>query len=659
MALRFEENRGQFGAAVRFAARSGVSDWYLTDGGPSFQLGAQRVDLRMVHANPAPTIEPLDRMAAQTNYMIGARSQWRTGVANYERVRYHGIYPGVDIVYYGNHGQLEYDFEMQAGVSPDAIRMEFAGAETLAITPEGDLAIYAGGIHTVQKKPVILQDGRRIAGRYTLLARNEAGLVLDGYDASRPLVIDPVLIYAAYFGTSGADFYTGMKAMPNGLVYLVGSTNKYENVGTDNAYRNTAAGLQDAFLLILDTNTFTIKYLTYLGGANNDAATAVDVDAAGFVYVTGTTNSTDFPVVGNAVQTTGAASTMDAFVSRFDPNTVGTDGLVYSTYLGGASGNESANAIAIDKNGYIYVIGTTRSSDFPVTSTAYAGVIYGLQDAFISVLDPNSTSLVYSTYMGGELADDGRAIAVGTNGLVYYAASTNSTQFPMEGPSYRNTLQGDVDIVVGVIDITKSGAPSQPYSTYFGGSDLEEVRSLALDANNRVILTGYTLSSDCANGPDGCVPFPVTSDAIRRTPAGNGDVFVSIVDPSTPASFVKYSTYFGGSQGDVAYSVKPDGKGNLYLTGYTLSPNLFTVGAPQPGYGKGINMFVAAIRPGVPGNAGIVFSTYLGQTSTYVGNAVDIAPDGTIYMAGFGQNGLPSANGYFGGTSDAYLIIMK
>src|SRR5262249_9677786 len=133
MALRFEENRGQFGAAGRVSGRSGGSDFDLTDGGPSFQLGAQRVDLRMVHANPAPTIEPLDRMAAQTNYMIGARSQWRTGVANYERVRYHGIYPGVDIVYYGNHGQLEYDFEMQAGVSPDAIRMDFAGAETLAI----------------------------------------------------------------------------------------------------------------------------------------------------------------------------------------------------------------------------------------------------------------------------------------------------------------------------------------------------------------------------------------------------------------------------------------------------------------------------------------------------------------------------------------------
>jgi hypothetical protein len=275
--------------------------------------------------------------------------------------------------------------------------------------------------------------------------------------------------------------------------------------------------------------------------------------------------------------------------------------------------------------------------------------MYGPQDAFITVLDPNNAALVYSTYMGGELDDDGRAIAVGTDGKIYYAASTNSTQFPMEGAGYRQTLQGSLDIVIGVIDITKANASSMPYSTYFGGGDLEEVRAIALDANNQVILTGYTFSDD----------FPVTSNAIRRTPAGNGDVFISIVNPSTPSDFVKYSTYFGGNQGDVAYSVKPDGKGNIYFTGYTLSPNLFTVGAPQPGYGKGINMFVAAIRPGVPGNAGIVFSTYLGATATYVGNAVDIGPDGTIYAAGYGQSGLPSANGYFGGVSDAYVVIMQ
>jgi hypothetical protein len=289
----------------------------------------------------------------------------------------------------------------------------------------------------------------------------------------------------------------------------------------------------------------------------------------------------------------------------------------------------------------------------PVPSDrAYASVMYGTQDAFITKIDPDSGSpLVYSTYMGGELADDGRAIAVGTNGLVYFAASTTSAQFPMEGAGYRQNLQGAVDIAIGVIDMSKSGAASMPYSTYFGGSDLEEVRRIALDANNNVVLTGYTLSSD----------FPTTAGALSRAPLGNSDVFVSVVNPNNPANFLVYSTYFGGSQGDVAYDVMPDSAGNIYVTGYTLSPDLFTVDAPQSGWGGGINIFVAKIKPGTAGRAGITFSTYFGQSGQYVGNALALGADGSVYTAGYGSIGLPSsgnAQGYFAG-NDGFLIVVK
>src|ERR1051326_2293456 len=246
--LRFEENRGQFSKSVRYMARSGGYDLQLTDRGASFDLGGQRVALQMVHANPQSKVEPLKPMEARTNYFVGARSQWHTGIANYERVRYHGVYPGVDVVYYGNQGQLEYDFELQPGANPDAVRMEFKGADHLAITSAGDLAIYAGGVETVQKKPVIFQDGRRIAGHYTLEAPNEAGVVLDGYDPARPLVIDPILVYATYFGTSGADQITAIKMGPNGLLYFTGSTNKYEIGTTDGTYSDHVIGLVDGFL---------------------------------------------------------------------------------------------------------------------------------------------------------------------------------------------------------------------------------------------------------------------------------------------------------------------------------------------------------------------------------------------------------------------------
>jgi hypothetical protein len=326
----------------------------------------------------------------------------------------------------------------------------------------------AGGAQVIQKKPLIYQDGRQIAGRYTLAAHNQVGLTLEEYDRTRPLVIDPILLYCTYVGTSGQDQITAMKMGPNGRLYITGSTNTGEFQTINGAYSDHTLGLVDIFLAIVDTTpngNYALTYLSYLGGSNNDVPMALDVDSKGLAYITGSTTSPDFPMAGSSFQTTGAGATQDAYVAVIDPSQYGGVSLVYSTFLGGATGLEVGNGIAVDKNGLIYVIGTTRSTDFPVTTSGYAGVLYGAQDAFITVIDPKSTSLRYSTYMGGELSDDGRAIAVGTNGLVYFAANTYSTQFPIEGPFYRNQLQGGIDVVVGVIDINKfgngsSGSPS-------------------------------------------------------------------------------------------------------------------------------------------------------------------------------------------------------
>jgi hypothetical protein len=257
--------------------------------------------------------------------------------------------------------------------------------------------------------------------------------------------------------------------------------------------------------------------------------------------------------------------------------------------------------------------------------------------------------------MGGELADDGRAIAVGTNGLVYFAVSTFSTQFPIEGAYYRNYLAGGIDIAVGVIDITKHGngsdgtPASMIYSSYLGGSDLDEVRAMSLDANNNMLLTGYTFSSD----------FPVTANAVQSSAPGNGDVFLTIVNPNNPSHFLVYSSYFGGSQADVAYAIKADNAGGFYVTGYTLSSDLYTVAAPQPGTGGGINLFMAQINPNVAGRSGIKFSSYLGSKGTYVGNAITLGSDGSLYIAGYGQSGLPTWNSYAGGNSDGFVVVLK
>ncbi|HXB69212.1 MAG TPA: SBBP repeat-containing protein [Candidatus Acidoferrales bacterium] len=675
--LRFEENRGQWSSAVRYAARAGGYTLQLSADGAALAMpgaehvDAERVEMVLVKANPAAEIVGLDRMPARTDYFVGSRQHWRTGVANYPRVQYRGVYPGIDVVYYGNQRSLEYDFVVQPGADPRAIRLQFRGGAKAAdakvkvnVTAEGDLALDLNGQRILQKKPLVYQDtagGRRlVAGRYALVGRNEVALRLGDYDRTRTLVIDPVLVYCTYLGSSGADQITAMKLDSKGLLYITGSTTTGEIPFVNGAYNNNNAGLTDIFLAIVNTATadrsFPLVYFSYLGGAALDIPLGIDVDSKGVVYLTGTTTSTDFPVVGNSIANTGSGTEQQAFVSVIDPSQYGGVSLTYSTYLGGTTGTNAGRGIAVGPNGHIYVIGTTASTDFPVTTSAYAQVLFGPRDAFLCQLDPNSTSLVYSTYLGGELDDDGRSIAVGSNGLVYFAATTDSLQFPMEGPGFRQTQQqGVIGIIIGVMDMSQFGEPSLVYSTYFGGNavgDVSEARKIVLDSKNRVMVTGYTLSS----------AFPTTPDAIQLRAGGNGDVFVSIVNPSDPPRFLVYSTYLGGSQGEVAYDLAGDAAGNIYVTGYTLSPDFPVKSAPQAAWGNGTNLFIAKIQPGTAGQTGLLFSTYFGAAGVYVGNGIAVGPDGSVYTAGYSTVGLPSSangNGFAGGVSDGFLIVIK
>jgi hypothetical protein len=651
--LRFEENRGQWDASVRFAARSAGANLQLTTRGPAFLVGANRVEISLVHASPSPVIQPLDRMPATTNYMVGARSQWHTGIANYSRVRYQSVYPGIDVVYYGNQNQLEYDFVLAPGANPDAIRLHFDGDVQVSLTPDGDLALRSDGAQVLQKAPVIYQDNRPIRGRYTLLARNQVGFRLDRYDRTRPLVIDPILVYCAYMGSSGNDRIIAMKMGPNGQLYITGSTPTSEMPYIDGAYDNFNDGLTDIFLAIIDTTdgNFTLKYFSYLGGTNNDVPQALEVDSAGVAYLAGYTSSVDFPMAGNSYQTTASTTGTTGFVATIDPSLYGGVSLTYSTYLSGTDGLTTITGIALDSAGFIYLIGTTQATDFPYTDSAYAQVLFGSQNAFLTKLDRNSLSLPYSTYLGGGTTDEGKSIAVGTDGKVYFGITTTGTQFPLEGPYYSNVSPDAVGVhtIVGMMDMTKSGEASLVYSTYFGGSNNDEVRKIALDAHNNVILTGFTLSND----------FPTTADAVQHNPGGNTDVFVSIVNPNDPPRFLIYSTYFGGAQGEVGYDVKPDGAGNIYFTGYSLSPDLFTVGALY-GWGGGIDVFVAAVTPGKPGRAGLRFCTYLGADGTYVASTLVLGPDGSIYVGGYGNVGLPiTGAGFAGGAADGFLVVLK
>jgi hypothetical protein len=301
-----------------------------------------------------------------------------------------------------------------------------------------------------------------------------------------------------------------------------------------------------------------------------------------------------------------------------------------------------------------YVIGSTRSDNFPCTGSAYQKVRWGLQDTFIAKLNPNveTNSLLYSTYLGGELTDYGEAIAVTPDGKVYFAATTDSLIFPWAGNSYSHESFGGVDTVVGQMDLTQSGEPSLVYTTYLGGSGYDEARAIAIDPAGKLLVTGYTLSTN----------LPTTPGAYQLGLNGNADVFFAKVDTTAPPeSFVNYLTYLGGSGGDVAFAIASDPDGNAYLTGYTLSRDFPITGdALQRDWGWGVDIFVAKLNPA----GALTYSTYIGQAGLNAGYSIAAGKDGSIYVGGVaGRQGIsPTSNAfqgtYGGGYSDGFIVVM-
>ena len=375
---------------MRFTARSNGANLQLTALGPAFLVGSSRVEIDLFHGSAAPAIQPLDRLPAITNYMVGARSQWHTGIANYARVRYQAVYPGIDVVYYGNQNQLEYDFELAPGANPDAIRLNFRGDVKVSLTPSGDLALDSNGTQVLQKAPVMRQDNRRIQGRYTLLARNQVGFRLERYDHTRPLVIDPILVYCTYMGSSGTDRVTAMKMGPNGLLYVTGSTSTGEMLYIDGAYDNFNDGLTDVFLAIIDTTAngnFALKYFSYYGGSKSIPRWPWTWIPMAWLhrrhhhlggFAAGRKLGADHRICFGQQRLRGG--------DRPQPVRGRFPGLTPPIWAG-TDGNNVVNGIALDASGFIYVIGTTNATDFPLTDSGYAQTLYGSQDAFLSKID--------------------------------------------------------------------------------------------------------------------------------------------------------------------------------------------------------------------------------------------------------------------------------
>lgn len=672
--VRFEPNAGQWDPQVRYAARAGGYGVVLTSSeavvtlAPNDGKPARRIGISLDGAAALPDSEGLDPISARGSYLLGNRpSDWRTGVPQYGRVRYREVYPGIDLVYYADGRQLEYDFVLQPGADPGKIRMRFRGADRVSLTGSGDLLLQAGGRSVTQKRPVVYQeeaDGTRraIVARYRISGKNAARVEVADYDASKPLVIDPVLQYSSLFGGARGDAVTGVKVDAQGFVWVSGYVSDGGIPARGGEFSGEFKAGTDIFVAKIDPKAFgndSLVYYTYIGGNGADAATDLAMDAQGNVYLTGSTNSTDFPLGGYAYQTSRKESSTEAFVLKLRPAVAGEYSLAYSSYLGGR-GTDEGRGVDVDAAGKIYIVGTTTSENFPAVS-ARQGTKWGEQDAFVAKFDPDAldgaASLMYSSLLGGNGFDDGRSIAVTPEGIAYIAGSTSSTEFPWAGAPYYDTYQGGVDVFLAKVDASKAGEESVPYASYFGGTGLDEARRVTLDAEGKLWLTGVTLSND----------LPVTANAFQGSrPGGDGDGFVVRLNLEAPReAAVEYLSYLGGSAGDVAYDVAPDPAGGVWVTGYTLSRDFpVTQDALAAAYPGGVNVFATKIDPAGKNGTSLAYSTYLGQINIHVGYAIAAGPNGRVVIGGVTSSPAmrttenAARSEYAGGTSDGFVVVL-
>jgi hypothetical protein len=621
--------------------------------------------MKLAGADLPAKMRALDELPGRTSYFIGNDPRkWTTNVPSYAKVKYEGIYPGIDLVYYGDQRQLEYDFVVAPGANPSRIRLAFQGHKRLRIDRHGDLIVSAETGEIRFQKPTVYQalltsdrnsqiPSSRIPvdGRYVLTAAREVAFEVPAYDATKPLIIDPTLAYSTYLGGSGNEnsitippsLLSGITVDSLGNVYVTGNTTStdFPTMTPFQPHLN-GAGTISAFVAKLTPDGSALVYSTYLGGTGSaNYPTGIAVDSLGNAYVAGITNSANFPVK-NAFQPT-FQGVEDAFVTKFSAD--GT-ALVYSTFLSG-SVNGFADAIAVDSGGSAYVVGSTESADFPTVNAFQPAIgALGSESAFLSKFKPDGSGLLYSTYLGGSTGseiDGAFGVAVDSLGDAYVTGTAGASSFPTKNAA-QPTPGRPPDGFVAKFDTTQSGAASLVFSTFLGGSGSDTPTAVALDSNLNVYVTGNTNSAD----------FPTTPGSFQATCAAGCQA--GFVTKYTMDGTLVYSTYLGAGASAAAYGIGVDANGDAYVAG-SASHVLFPFKNPLPSIPANANLYIAALNPS---GSGLVFSTPFGGSSNNFVSAMAVDSTGNAYITGGTSSvDFPVTSGAFqksiGGGSDAFV----
>ena len=642
--LRFEANQGQVNNPdIQFVSRGPGYSMALTSGSARFLAGGQEVTLAL--DGPWQRVQGRGEAALPTlsTYMLGTdRSQWRTGIANYERVRFAGVYPRVDLVYYGNGQALEYDFVVAPGGDPQQIAFRFSGAERAHIdAATGDLVLRLPNGEARQKRPVLYQesaDGKRvtIAGGYRTLSGNRIGFTVGGYDRARPLVIDPVLQFATLFGGQIRESASAIALDPQGNIYVAGVSASPDFPRTAGAPQGRHVGANDVFVLKLNSRGTAILYATQIGGGDEEFGVSLSVDRFGNAFVGGSTRSVNFPTTSGSLRerSSGTPGDGDGFVFKLNPT--GT-ALLFSTRIGG-KGNDSVNAVAVDNNnGTVVLTGQTASDDYPITSKEMLQPERkGFDDVFITKLNDTGTGLIFSTFLGGDSqgfivgTEAGKAIAIDRVGAIYVAGYTTLRDFPITPNAAQSTHLGDADVFVSKVS---SDGKALLYSTYLGGEGQDIVNGMFIEpTGTNIYVVGGTTSAR----------FPVTSNTLQNFIVGGQpfprDGFITKINANGQLVF---STFLGGNGDDQLNAVTADEAGNMYAIGTTSSTNMPTsVSSIQANPSRGqvgepYDAFIVAVNP--IGNQ-YLWTSYMGGPRNEEGNGIARDAAGNIYLAGYTQS---------------------
>jgi uncharacterized repeat protein (TIGR01451 family) len=656
--LTLEPNRGQAPKSADFIASSLDHKFLLSAAGVRLEIfdpttkSVEPIQLQFVGANASSAGQGLEKTAFNSAHFSASDKEGRQrNLPNYSKVLYRQVWPGIDVLYYGNRDRLEYDLIVAAGARPDAIKIKLLAQNHFSLTPAGDLLVQTRNGRVTQHKPLVYQmvdrQRKEVAATYEFAGADEVRIRLGKYDRTRELVIDPTLTLSSPTVKSPVS---AIAVDPSGNIYV--------------ALFN---GTQNISVLKFDPNGSPLIEGDFFASS----AAGITVTSAGTVYLTGSSSDTNFFTTSSAYQpmlagANGAAT--DAFILVYTPN---AQSISYSSFFGGI-GNDAGKGLALDKStGLVYITGQTVGGSGFVTTEgpAFAG---GGTDGFLAVFDPNQSgaaSLVHSTYFGGNGADSGNAIAIDSNKNIYIAGSTTSTSASFHPTSATgfNTSKTTSTNDGFILKLNSTGLTGL-YLTFL---PLAPVNALAVDASFAAYVTGAVDGTTAAlattasgfqvtNGGNGCAAFTVTVCT---------DAFLSKYDTTLGgASSLLYSTYLGGNLSDAGFGVAVDNNKNAYVVGRTNSAN-FPIVSPLAGFGTyqggaivdantlntQFDGFVAKINTLGFGTPSVVYSTYLGGTDTDQVNAVALDNAGNVFIGGgtsspnFPNNsGAPTGTGRFG-----------